>query len=270
MTIANYKGLTRQVLERAHLPMAQGGVFANKRSGMDFAKKAGFPLVFKPGSGAHGQGVVVGIKKEEDLESILDKNKHKKFILETMLAGRDFRVVVINFKFFAATMRLPAFVTGNGKLTLSELVAKENKRPQRKTGHKGILSKIVIDDLVEAYVREQGLSWELIPEQDVKIFLRKTANLSTGGVGVDVTDEVGIGNRKIFEKIAVECDLNTAGIDVMADNLKEPLSQQEKAGILEVNASPGLRMHHYPYQGEPRNVAGALLDFVIESKDVGI
>jgi cyanophycin synthetase len=52
--------------------------------------------------------------------------------------------------------------------------------------------------------------------------------------------------------------------------LKEPLSQQEKAGILEVNASPGLRMHHYPYQGEPRNVAGALLDFVIESKDVGI
>jgi cyanophycin synthetase len=266
MTIANYKGLTRQVLENAGLPMARGALCFTFEAGKKMADEKGlWPVVYKPAKGAHGTGVVVGIKDDQELKKTVkeDKNSKHGFILEEKLAGKDFRIVVINYRFFCATLRVPAFVDGDGKKSIRELIKKENKKPERGVGHAGNLTKIRVDNVVREYLREQGLRLGIVPKKGERIMLRKTANLSTGGVGIDVTDMVGKENKELFERVAIECDLNTVGIDVMAVNLTQPLKEQDKAGILEVNASPGLRMHHFPYEGKPRNVAGAILEMVL-------
>lgn len=263
MTIADYKDLTRQVLEKIGVPMAKGGVFRDLESGLKFASIAGYPLVYKPARSRHGVGVVVGIESDERLAECIRSGKNgDRFILETKLSGSDFRVVVVGYKMVAASKRLPAFVDGDGVLNIEELVNRENKNPVRMRGHQGNLSTIEIDKLVIENLQSDGKNLEYVPERGERVFLRKTAGLSTGGVGIDVTESVGEENRKMFEQMARECDLSTVGIDLMADDLERPIGSQVGAGVMELNASPGLRMHHYPYQGKQRDVAGTILDFV--------
>jgi cyanophycin synthetase len=268
MTIADYKSLTRQVVTRWEPRlMAEGEVFYNRGEGLDYADKLGYPLVFKPSAGRHGKGVVVGVRSRDELSEIIgDKVDYRGYILEKLLVGNDYRVVVIDYRFVAATQRVPAFVVGNGESTIGWLVEQENLNPNRGEGHAANLTRITIDKLVEAYLTEQHLSVTSVPAKDQRVYLRKTAGLSTGGVGIDVTDEVSVENRQLFEEVAKKCDLNTVGIDVMAQTLKEPILNDPHAGILELNSSPGLRMHHYPYQGVPRNVAGAILDLLFGGK----
>jgi len=44
-------------------------------------------------------------------------------------------------------------------------------------------------------------------------------------------------------------------------DISEPLSE-DSGGVIELNASPGLRMHLYPSGGEPRDAGGAIVDLL--------
>ena len=113
-------------------------------------------------------------------------------------------------------------------------------------------------------LHELSFTLETVLPEGSEVALRKTANLSTGGEAWDVTDSVSPENQALFEKIARACDLNTIGIDMMCQSLETPIIDQPHAGVIEVNASPGLRMHHFPMQGTPRNVAQSILKKVME------
>jgi cyanophycin synthetase len=219
----------------------------------------------KPQKGTHGEGVVVGIKTTEEAHQYFSK-LNQPALFEEMLQGIEFRIVCINFKFIAAAFRKPAHVIGDGQHTITELIAEKNKHPWRGKGHTNNLSLIEVDELVENVLKEQELNVESVPAEGREVILRKTANLSTGGEAWDVTDQVCQENRELFEKIATVCDLNVIGIDMMCQNLSTPIAQQAHAGVIEVNSSPGLRMHHYPIQGTPKNMAGLILDMVIAQK----
>jgi cyanophycin synthetase len=73
------------------------------------------------------------------------------------------------------------------------------------------------------------------------VYLKSTANLSTGGTSVDVTDAA---SREHFlaERISRVIGLDVCGVDIMAENLTQPLKDNGGV-ILEVNAAPGFRMH---------------------------
>lgn len=261
-TIADNKWLTRQILTKQGLPMARGG-FAKTYPKLDaILKRIHFPIVIKPVSGAHGIGVIVGIKTQEKLKRYVARRLAGGLIVEECLQGNDYRVLVVNHKVVAVAHRLPAFVEGDGLSTINQLLKKENKRPERGRGHTKPLTRIKVDESVLSYLKEQGKDLTSVLQKGETVFLRKTAGLSTGGVGIDKTAEVCRENIKLFEKLSRVCDLLTVGIDVMAKNLSTPLVRQKRAGILEINASPGLRMHHYPYQGKARDAAGAILDML--------
>jgi cyanophycin synthetase len=180
------------------------------------------------------------------------------------LQGTEYRVVCVDYQFVAAAFRKPAHVVGDGQHSIEELVAEKNQHPWRGKGHINNLSLIEIDELVVSYLQNQGYEPSSVPATGVEVALRKTANLSTGGEAWDVTDTVGPENKALFESIARACDLNVCGIDIMCSSLSEPITQQAQAGVIEVNASPGLRMHHYPIQGTPRDVAGIILKSLLK------
>ena len=93
------------------------------------------------------------------------------------------------------------------------------------------------------------------------MYLKSTANISTGGTATDVTDQVHPHNVFMAERIARIIGLDICGIDIMTDDISEPISETGGA-ILEVNAAPGFRMHLAPTDGLPRNVAEPVIDML--------
>jgi cyanophycin synthetase len=262
-TIAKEKSITREILTKLDLPMAKGRIASSVDEGVFLSSEIGFPLVIKPVSGAHGKGVKVGIKDKKSLKMHLKEALKEKdqVIIEKQVLGSDFRILVIDYQFVAAAKRIPANVIGNGESSIKDLINKENKNPERGRGHSKPLTKIEINEELKRVLKSKDLSLKSIPNQGEQVFLRKNANLSTGGEGIDVTDSVCRENIKIFERIARATDLKTVGIDVMADNLLKPLKSTQGA-VLEINASPGLRMHHFPSKGKPRDGAKKILQML--------
>lgn len=262
-TIADYKPLTKNVLLHFNLPTARGMVVKSE-SEIPLLNQLKFPLVMKPVDERHGKGVVVGIASSEEAQKRFTEQTGR-VLFEEMLQGIEYRIICVNYQFVAAAFRKPAYVVGDGTTPISELITEKNKHPWRSSGHSNNLSLIEIDDMVIQYLAEQHLTPASVPKNGQEVLLRKTANLSTGGEAWDVTDTVCAENKALFERIARVCDLNVIGIDIMCASLEKSLLQQEKAGVIEVNASPGLRMHHFPMQGTPRNVAATILHFVLET-----
>lgn len=260
------KDVSKIIFEHFNIPTAKYVVVQNTQD-ISKVNELKFPIVMKPYDGHHGDGVIVGIKDfPEAMRFFIDAKveQESKLLFEEMLEGKEFRILVINHKVVAAAYRKPAYVVGDGEKSIRELIAMKNKDPRRKKGYTAPMSKIVIDSLVKRNLLEQSLRLESIPAQGVEVQLRRTSNISTGGEATNVTHELCQENIELFEKISRVCDLNTVGIDVMCQTLQKPLVEQERAGIIEVNGSPGLRMHHFPVHGEPINVASKILDMVEE------
>ena len=266
-TIADYKPLTKQVLSHFQLPTGKWVVISQK-TGLDQETlqqiaQLEFPVVVKPLDERHGKGVIVGIENSAVLTQIYQPGTA--LLVEEQLRCQEYRIVCLDYQFTAAAYRKSAHVMGDGQHTVEELITEKNKHPWRGAGHQNNLTVITVDELVISLLSEQKLKLNDIPQPGQEVVLRKTANLSTGGEAWNITETVHPENRKLFEQIARACDLNIIGIDVMCTDISSPILDQPKAGIIEVNASPGLRMHHYPLQGEPINIAGQILDLCLRS-----
>ncbi|PWG82615.1 cyanophycin synthetase [Pararcticibacter amylolyticus] len=261
--IAGDKEETKRILREQAIPVAEGTTISNEKQMAEAIRKIGFPLVFKPLNGNHGKGASINVKTEEEAaEALKHAQKYSlKVIVERFVKGFDFRILVINNKMVAAALRTPAHVKGDGKHTIAELIDLENEDPRRGYGHENVLTEIRVDRDTEEMLRKYGYTLQTIPAEKEVVFLKSTANLSTGGTSLDVTDMVHPHNIFVCERIARVVGLDICGIDIMAENLSQPL--YETGGVvLEVNAAPGFRMHLAPSEGQPRNVAAPVIDML--------
>jgi cyanophycin synthetase len=183
-----------------------------------------------------------------------------------MFEGRDYRVVIVNGKLIAASERIPAHVIGDGIRTVAELIKMENDNPFRGDGHEKPLTKIC-HVKAACSLGHDGLSMEYVPTAGAFVKLCGTANISTGGTARDVTDQVHETVRTVCERAAKIIGLDIAGIDLMTPDISKRMP--ERAGIIEVNAGPGLRMHYHPTEGEPRDIGAAIVDMLYPSPDTG-
>jgi cyanophycin synthetase len=261
--IASNKDETKRLLQEQAIPVAKGITISSVDGVNEAIKRVGFPLVFKPLDGNHGRGISTNINTYEDAVYAYEHAAKisRRVIVERFVTGYDFRVLVIDNKMVAAALRDPAHVKGDGTSTIKQLIDKENEDPRRGYGHENVLTLISIDRDTEDILEKMNYTLETIPAKGEKVFLKSTANLSTGGTSVDVTDQVHPQNVFICERISRIIGLDICGIDIMAQNLTEPLT--ENGGVvLEVNAAPGFRMHIAPSEGLARNVAGHVIDML--------
>lgn len=261
--IACDKEDTKQLLEQANVPTPKGVIVRNEEDIESAIRGLRFPMVTKPLNGNHGRGASTDLKNlEEVIEGFRAAQQHSRsVIIERFLVGYDFRALVINYKFVAAAKRTPAAVIGDGKSTIEELVALENNNPKRGYGHENVLTMINIDKATINYLASKGMDISSIPEAGEEVWLKPTANLSTGGTSTDVTDYVHPSNVILFERIARLIGLDICGIDIIASDLTSPLNENG-GGVIEVNAAPGFRMHLDPAEGLPRNVAEPVIDML--------
>jgi cyanophycin synthetase len=261
--IAGDKDTTKRLLAEHGVPVPRGYVAEDEDDAAEIADKLGWPVVVKPLDASHGRGVLTNIQSEKELRlAYRDARKFREeVIVEQFLEGHDFRFVVVNGKFICAAQRVPACVVGDGKSSLRELVEVVNQDPRRGIGHEKVLTRIEIDDLTLALLARRNLTPDSIPPAGETVYLKSTANLSTGGIARDVTDSVHPANIHLVERVARIVGLDIAGIDVIATTVEHPLGEVA-GGIVEVNAAPGFRMHVAPAEGTPRDVAGAVVDML--------
>ncbi|MFV5689217.1 cyanophycin synthetase [Flavobacterium sp. ZT3R25] len=261
--IACNKELTKKMLDMASIPVANGSICTDEESLAETIKKIGYPIVLKPLDGNHGKGASINVTNWEDAVSglVFAQEYGKRVIVEKFITGFDFRILVIDNKLVAAAKRVPAHVIGNGKDTIQQLIDTTNQDPRRGYGHENVLTQIDVDRDTEDLLEKLGYTLETIPRIGEIVFLKSTANLSTGGTSVDVTDMMHPENIFLAERISRVIGLDVCGVDIMAENLTQPL--KENGGvILEVNAAPGFRMHLAPSEGLPRNVASPVIDML--------
>ena len=268
--IACDKEETKMLLEAAEIPVPRGTVVRTEAGLDDAIAKFGYPLVIKPIDGNHGKGNTTNIVNREQAQKAFEAAKaySRSVIVERFITGYDFRCLVINYKFICAALRTPASVVGDGVHTIQWLVDEVNKDPRRGYGHEKVLTQITIDQFTQKMLDDAGYTLDTIPAPGERVLLKPTANLSTGGTSTDVTDEVHPANVFMFERIAKIIGLDICGIDVMATDLRTPVSENGGA-ILEVNAAPGFRMHIEPAEGLPRNVAEPVVDMLFPKGSAG-
>lgn len=261
--IACDKEETKLLLEAAEIPVPRGVVIRTEVGLREAIDKFGYPLVIKPIDGNHGKGNTTNITTWEQAIKAFEAAKvySRSVIVERFIVGFDFRILVINYKFICAALRTPASVIGDGEHTIQWLVDETNKDPRRGFGHEKVLTQITIDQFTQKMLDEKGYTLETIPPKGELVLLKPTANLSTGGTSTDVTDLVHPDNIFMCERIAKIIGLDICGIDIMAQDLQQPISQNGGA-VLEVNAAPGFRMHIEPAEGLPRNVAEPVVDML--------
>jgi cyanophycin synthetase len=261
--LAGNKDETKRILQEQAIPVAKGLTISTDEDLEIALDKIGFPLVFKPLNGNHGKGATINVKTREEAVAAFayaQKYSHR-VIVERFITGHDFRVLVIDNRMVAAAQRVPAHIVGDGVNTVNKLIDIENTDPRRGYGHENVLTEIGIDRDTLDLLDKKGYTLDTIPKKSEIVYLKSTANLSTGGTSIDVTDMVHPQNVFMCERIARVIGLDICGIDIMADNLTELLT--ENGGVvLEVNAAPGFRMHLAPSEGLPRNVAAPVIDML--------
>lgn len=261
--IACDKEDTKNLLEAAEVPVPRGRIIYDEEDLKAAVTRIGYPVVLKPINGNHGRGATTNI---QDWDSALiafeiAKKYSRAIICEKFITGYDFRLLVINYKFICAAKRTPACVTGDGKSTLQQLIDQVNADPRRGFGHEKVLTQIKVDAVTEKILQDKNLTLDSVIAKDEILYLKPTANLSTGGTSTDVTDYVHPNNIFLAERIARIIGLDICGIDIMAPDLSSPLEENGGA-VLEVNAAPGFRMHIDPSEGLARNVAEPVIDML--------
>lgn len=261
--IAGNKHATKTLLGDMGVPVPRGYRIRDIDDLADVLERVGFPAVIKPLDGNHGKGATVGIKSLEEAKTAWERAKEysRWVIVEQQLQGSDFRALVVNNRLIAVAERIPAHVVGDGKHTIQELIDIVNSDPRRGYGHENVLTQIEIDGQTMRLIKNAGYELDSVLPEGERLFLKTTANISTGGTAIDVTDEVHPKNVFLFERIARIIGLDVAGIDIIAPNVSEPL-KENGGGVIEVNAAPGFRMHLAPSEGIGRNVAEHVVDML--------
>ena len=266
--IASDKSLTNRLLDSAGLPVPRSEVVTTEEDTVAAALRLGFPCVVKPLDGNHGRGVHLDLRSDAAVRAAFHgaraESRSGDLVVESYVAGNDYRCLVIGGKVAAIAERVPASVTGDGEHTVRQLVDIANQDPRRGIGHEKVLTRIKLDESAEALVRAQGSELDGVPPAGTWIKLALTGNMSTGGTSIDRTIEAHPDNVEIAETAARIIGLDVAGIDFICPDIATPVRETGGA-IVEVNAAPGFRMHTHPTEGEPQYVARPVIDSLFPS-----
>jgi cyanophycin synthetase len=256
---------THNLLRDLGLPVPTQRMIYNPRAAVRAARHIGYPVVLKPLNANHGRGVSINLTTDEQVESAFDfAREHgtgRSVLVESYVEGYDHRMLVVNNELVAVAKRVPGHVTGDGKSTITELMDEINEDPRRGIGHEKVLTRLELDRQANELLDAAGFDENTVLPNGESFHLRKTANLSTGGTAIDLTDVVHPDNREMAVRAIQAVGLDVGGVDFLTADITE--SYKEIGGaIVEVNAAPGFRMHVAPSEGEPRDVAGKVMDML--------
>lgn len=251
--IVSYKEVTSRLLLNRQLSAPVNAVFDPADAPRAWAwGEALRPLVIKPHNGNQGTDVFVGITDREEFVETFTRvgRDHGSVLVEQFHSGVEHRCLVLDHRLIAVTRRRPASVLGDGTSSITQLV--EAKNADRGLMHK----QLPLDEEASAYLARHGHSADSVPATDERVYLTGASNIHRGGDALDATDELTAAEVDL----AQEASKQIPGLRLAALDLLLPRRDGDGAPlVLEINANPMISMHHLPWEGAPRNAAGAIL-----------
>jgi len=263
--IASDKEETNRLLAALGLPVPRQHLVRSPGAAVRAARGIGYPVVVKPYNANHGRGVSINLDEDEQVARAFEQaaTHSRSVLVESYIRGLDHRLLVVNGQLIAASKRVPARVVGDGAHSVEQLVEEVNRDPRRGIGHEKVLTRIEFNHQSDRLLDQIGYARDSVPDEGEVVYLCSTANLSTGGTAIDVTDVIHPDNREMAVRAASSIGLDVAGIDFLTEDIS--MSYKESGGaICEVNAAPGFRMHVAPSEGTPRDAAGPVLDMLFD------
>ena len=258
------KYLTNLILRRSGFPIPQFIISKEKKDFVKFLKKYK-NIVIKPIFGNQGKGITVGITNEKQIDFALKKageaiaqkdinNVYASYFLaQKVVCGFDHRLLVLNYKDVFVIKKVPAYVVGDARHTIEQLIRMKNND---KKGHQ---KDIIIDESLEFVLRQQKLTLKSVLPRNKTVYVRNTSNLATGGESIDVTHLLGKRAREMAIDVARTLGMPLVGLDFMTFDIGAG-----KGYFLEANHVPGLLIHHFPQKGQPRQVSNKLIELLIK------
>ena len=243
------KAVTRRVLQKAGLRVPAQRRAGNPADNAAFLAEHG-RVVVKPARGEQGKGITVDVRTAEVLEqAVVAARAHADTaLLEAYVEGQDLRIVVIDYKVVAAAIRRPAEVTGTGEHTIAQLIEAQSRRRAAATGGE---SRIPLDVETERCLRCHGYGLDDVLPEGERLFVRKTANLHTGGTLHDVTAMLHPALAQAAVAAARALAIPVVGLDFLVPDPAGP-----DYVIIEANERPGLANH------EPQPTAQRFIDLL--------
>ncbi len=267
-SISRDKDLTKSLLQSCGVPVPEGRMVDSPADAWDAAGDIGLPVVVKPYDGNHGRGVFTNLMTREEIEAAYTAaiEEGSGVIVERFVHGSEHRLLIVGGKLVAAARGETASVVGDGKSTINELIDNQlNCDPRRGEAEEFPLDLIQLDrNMVSRHeVARQGFTPESVPPADHSVLIVRTGNMTC-----DITDQVHPSVAAAASLAARIVGLDIAGVDLVAEDISQPLDTQRGA-IVEVNAGPGLLMHLKPENGVARPVGRAIVDHLFPNGDDG-
>ncbi|MDB5800127.1 MAG: cphA [Rhodocyclales bacterium] len=267
-SIAGDKDLTKSLLAACGVPVPEGRVVDNAEDAWDAAESIGLPVVVKPSDANHGRGVSLNLNTRAEVEAAfaLAQSEGSEVIVERFVLGDEHRLLVVGKRVVAAARGEAAWVTGDGKLNIVELVDLQINTDSRRGETEDFpLNKITVetDAAIVLELVRQGLTPRSTPAAGQRVLIQRNGNVS-----IDVTDKVHPEVAAAVSLAARIVGLDIAGVDLVAEDISRPLEEQRGA-IVEVNAGPGLLMHLRPAEGEARPVGQPIVDHLFPEDNNG-
>jgi len=259
------KTVTKKILSAHDYEVPQGGEYQSKEAALgNFEQYQDMPIVVKPKSTNYGLGISIfkETPSRESFEEALDIafGEDDAVLIEEFVAGTEYRFFVLDGKVGAVLLRIPANVVGDGNSTISQLIDEKNKDPIRGEEHRAPMSIIQKGDIEALMLKEQGYSFDAVPEEGEQVFLRENSNISTGGDSIDFTDKMHESYNAVAVGIAEALEVNVTGIDLIIPDYENPSTKEQPGySCIEANFNPAMNMHAYVTEGKGRRLSENIL-----------
>ena len=218
------------------------------------------PLVVKPEYGSLSRGVSRDVVSAEELESKLRGHLQEGdcSVIQEQVMGEEIRFVLIGKKLKAAILRKRPFVTGDGVLTIDQLIERENRN------RLDIIDTMVpYPQLTSEMCDMRGLDRSYVPADGQEAVLGYGAMIMSGASMYDIVDSLDQGYRDMVESIAADMNADFIVIDIIVRNP----SEFKDYWFIEFNTSPVLKLFYSCRDGKHFDAGRYLAEMIHEATD---
>jgi D-alanine-D-alanine ligase-like ATP-grasp enzyme len=203
------------------------------------------PFVVKPASGTSGgHGITCEVRTAADFaRAALSAGRFDdELLVETQAPGSMYRMLVLDGRLIGTVRRDPPALEGDGRSSVAELVAGENRRRLAAAGREAhALLRPDLDHLLT--LRRQGLKPRSVPAAGRRVQAKtsssENARRENHVIHAPLAPEL---ERQVLAATA-PLGLRLAGADVVTTHLDRGLDASGGA-VVEVNGTPGLHYHY--------------------------
>jgi cyanophycin synthetase len=239
----------------------EGKVCSSRKDAVEFFESIKRPVVLKPLYGNKSRSVFLHVTSKAEVLKVFSKIQQQGFediIIEEMLEGSHYRVLVIGDKIVGVLQYKTVCVKGDGKSTIQKLMESQINKYQNLESY---LVRWNIDLSSHSnhpqflyYLEKMGKTPDFILKKDEIINIG-----NNGSFTKDVLESVHP-QTKLQILVAVQAiGLDIAGVDVIAKDISIPLDDQD-GGVCEINAKPSWS-DHFVYPSKNINLAKEIIEY---------